>query len=239
LHMQDQYVRLVDICVRLILNISVFYFIIKGNMVLAGMATILFVFLFIYVFSLSRKQVSINWPLLVEKDQGRLQSFYRLANMFTDVPHIKSPIKERKWLVSFVSQMVPFQKKYTYDYLYRITFLRSGDYLGMYVRLLIIGGLFIYFVPNEWMKLIFVLLFLYMSSFQMITLYHHHRTIMWIDLYPVELIERKRAFMKWLYELSFIQVILFSVIFLIQHAYIEFILALIGGVLFTVIFMIA
>ena len=237
LHMQDQYVRLVDICVRLILNISVFYFIIKGNMVLAGMATILFVFLFIYVFSLSRKQVSINWPLLVEKDQGRLQSFYRLANMFTDVPHIKSPIKERKWLVSFVSQMVPFQKKYTYDYLYRITFLRSGDYLGMYVRLLIIGGLFIYFVPNEWMKLIFVLLFLYMSSFQMITLYHHHRTIMWIDLYPVELIERKRAFMKWLYELSFIQVILFSVIFLIQQAYIGFILALIGGVLFTVIFM--
>lgn len=119
LHMQDQYVRLIDLCVRLILNISVFYFIVKGNMVLAGMATILFVFLFIYVFSLSRKQVSINWPLLVEKDQGRLQSFYRLANMFTDVPHIKSPIKERKWLVSFVSQMVPFQKKYTYDYLYK------------------------------------------------------------------------------------------------------------------------
>src|SRR5699024_8531806 len=92
---------------------------------------------------LTRKQVGINWHLLVEKDLNRMQSFYRLANLFTDVPHIKSRMKKRKWLVACVNRFIPFKNKYTFDYLYRITFFRSGDYLGMYIRLLVIGGLLI------------------------------------------------------------------------------------------------
>src|SRR5690625_6758690 len=102
-----------------------------------------------------------------------MQSFYRLANLFTDVPHIKSRMKKRKWLVACVNRFIPFKNKYTFDYLYRITFFRSGDYLGMYIRLLVIGGLLIYFIPNEWMKLIFFLLFIYMCLFILYILYIH------------------------------------------------------------------
>ncbi|MUK90087.1 ABC transporter permease [Ornithinibacillus sp. L9] len=236
LKVRDASIRYVDQIARLLLNIAVFYFLISGEILLAGITTILFVAVFLYDLNLSRKQAGLAWELLVEKDQNRMQTFYRIANMFTDVPHLKNRIKNRHWLVSFISKRIPFAKKHTYDYLYRITFIRGGDYVGMYVRLIIIGGLFIFFVPNIWMKLLFAILFLYMSSFQMMTLYQHHRTIMWLDIYPVETKVRKKALTTWLLQLTIIQAVIFACIFLVAQLYIGFVLALIGGVLFSYLF---
>lgn len=228
-------VRRIDLLVRTILNIAVFYFIVEGNLLLAALMTILFTLVFLYNYNLSRKQAGIVWDLLVEKDQNRMQAFYRLANMFADVPHLKNRIKKRHWLVAIVSKM-PFAKKYTFDYLYRITFVRSGDYLGMYVRLVIVGGLFIYYIPNIWMKILFAILFLYLSSFQMMTLYQHHRTVMWLDLYPVDLKLRQSALIKIIYQLTIIQAVLFSLLILVMQFYLGFIIALVGGVAFTFLF---
>src|SRR5690625_4910242 len=156
--------------------------------------------------------------------------------MFTDVQHIKSRTKKRRWLVSFVNKWTPFEKKHTYDYLYRITFIRSGDYLGMYIRLVIIGGLFIYLVPNEWMKILFAVLFIYMSCFQMMTLYQHYRTNIWLDLYPVDQSLKRQAITKWILQLTIIQTILFATVFLVMQIYIGALLVFVGGTLFTIIF---
>lgn len=162
--------RRLELSVRGLLNILIFYFIIASEMIAAGVTTILFVVLFLFDYYLARKQTGIVWDLLLEKDQNSMQAFYRIANMFSDVPHIKNRVRRRRWLVSLVTRNIPFDKRHSFDYLYRITFVRSGDYLGMYVRLVIIGGLFIYLIPNIWVKLLFVILFLYLSSFQMMTL---------------------------------------------------------------------
>lgn len=228
-------VRRIDLLIRVILNIAVFYFIIAGDILLCLIATILFILVFLYDYNLSRKHPGIVWDLLVEKDQHRMQAFYRLANMFAEVPHLKNRVKKRRWIVSFVSK-VPFSKKYTFDYLYRITFVRSGDYLGMYVRLVIIGGLFIYFIPNMTMKILFAILFLYLSSFQMMTLYQHHRTVMWLDLYPVDFRWRKDALVKIIYQLTLLQAILFALLFLIMQLYAGFLIALVAGIAFTFVF---
>lgn len=235
LKIRDQNIRWMDQVVRLLLNCATFFFLIRGEILLALITTVLLIGLFYYVFSQSRKQASIAWDILVEKDQNRIQLFYRMANIFTDVPHLKSRMKKRRWLVSIVSKL-PFEKKRTYDYLYRITFIRSGDYLGMYIRLIIIGGLAIYLVPNEWMKIIFALLFIYMSCFQMMTLYHHYRANMWLDLYPVQQSVRRQAVTKWLFQLTFIQTILFTVVFLVMQIYIGALLTFVAGTLFTIIF---
>src|SRR5690625_716019 len=196
LKVRDASIRHVDLALRVSLNCAAFYFFVSGDGLLAGIMTVLFVIIFLYDYQLSRKQAGLAWELLVEKDRNRMQAFYRLANMFTDVPHLKNPVKKRHWLVNLVNR-VPFEKRFTYNYLYRITFVRSGDYFGMYVRLLIIGGLFIFFVPSDWMKLAFAVLFLYMSIFQMMALFQHHRTIMWIDIYPVDTSIRQKALLKW------------------------------------------
>ncbi|WP_233880454.1 ABC transporter permease [Virgibacillus halodenitrificans] len=235
LKVREPQMRQLDLFVRVLLNMAVFYFLINGNMILAGIATLLFIIVFFYDYSLSKKHAGVLWDLLVQKDQNRMQTFYRLANMFADVPHIKTPIKKRQWLVLLVSK-VPFTQKNTFDYLYRITFVRSGDYMGMYFRLLVIGGLFIYYIPNLWMKILFAILFLYLSSFQMMSLYQHHRTIIWPELYPVEESLRKKAIVKLLFQLGFIQTVLFSLLFLIMQAYIGFFVTLIGGTLFNYLF---
>lgn len=236
LKVRDVLSRGVDVVVRTIINILTFYFIIAGEVLFAGMTTIVFVIVFLYDYSVSRKQAGIHWELLVEKDQSRMQSFYRLANMFADVPHLKNKVKKRQWLVSMVSNRIPFSKTNTYDYLYRITFVRSGDYLGMYIRLIIVGGLFIYFIPNLWMKIFFVILFLYLSLFQMMALYQHHRTNMWLDLYPVEITDRKRAIVTFLYQLGWVQLILFAILFLLMQEYAGLGLVLAAGALFNIIF---
>ncbi|MFD2630307.1 ABC transporter permease [Oceanobacillus kapialis] len=227
--------RRLDLVVRTVLNMVVFYFIISGNMLMAGITSVIFALLFLYDLSVSRKQAGIVWDLLVEKDQNRMQTFYRIANMFADVPHLKNRVKKRQWLVSLVSNF-SVDKKNTFDFLYRITFIRSGDYLGMYVRLIAIGGLAIYFIPNLWMKVLFTILFLYLSCFQMMTIYHHHRTNIWLDIYPVDEKPKQQAVLKLLYQLSILQAAIFSLIFLFMQSYAGFGISLLGGILFAILF---
>ncbi|MEN2767711.1 ABC transporter permease [Ornithinibacillus xuwenensis] len=233
LKVRDNAIRYTDQVARVFLNIAVLYFLVSGEMLLAGITTIMFIIVFLYDLTLSRRQAGLAWELLVEKDSHRMQSFYRFANMFTDVPHLKNRIKPRHGLVSIIERNISFERKHTYDYLYRITFLRGGDYLSMYIRLIVIGGLFIYFIPSFWMKIVFALLFLYMSSFQMMTLYQHHRTIIWLDLYPVEIEHRRSALLKWLFQLAFLQLFIFSIIFLFIQAYLGFAITLGAGLVFT------
>ncbi|MFC3040677.1 ABC transporter permease [Virgibacillus xinjiangensis] len=228
--------RKADAAARTFLGIAVFYFAVNGDMLWAGITTVVYIIVFLYDYMVARQQPGIHWELLVEKDRNRMQAFYRIANMFADVPHLKNRVKKRQWLVNLVSN-VPFARRHTFDYLYRITFVRSGDYLGMYVRLVIIGGLFIYLIPNLWLQVLFALLFLYLSCFQMMALYQHHRTMMWLDIYPVEVELRRQAVVKLLYQLTLGQVILFSLLFLAQQEYTGFVLTLVGGGLFTYLFM--
>ncbi|ASN06581.1 ABC transporter permease [Virgibacillus necropolis] len=228
-------IRQTDLITRTVLTVAVFYFLILGDLILTAVTTGLYMVVFLYDYTISRKQAGVVWDLLVQKDRNRMQTFYRIANMATDVPHLKSKVKRRQWLTSIVSR-VPFQNKHTFNYLYRITFVRSGDYLGMYVRLIVIGGLFIYFVPHVWMKILFGLLFLYMSSFQMMTLYHQHRTIMWLDLYPVDPKWRKHAVIKWLFQLGLIQTVLFAIVFLPLQEFVGAGIILVGGFIFNYLF---
>lgn len=237
LKIRDKNTRTTDIVVRALLNIFIFYFMIKGDLLFAGVTTILFFGLFLYANGLSKKQAGINWGLLIEKDQYRMQAFYQFANMFSDVPHLKARVKKRQWLVSMLTKNVPMSKQNTYPYLFRITFIRSGDYIAMYLRLIIIGGLFVYLIPNLWMKLAFTLLFLYLSTFQMMALYHHHRPILWLDIYPVDSSLRKQALVKLLYQVGFIQGTIYSLLFLIDGLFMGFAIAFVSAALFHFMFM--
>ncbi|WP_217586006.1 ABC transporter permease [Lentibacillus saliphilus] len=226
--------RRIDAIVRLLLSIAVFYFMIDGQMVFAAVVTVLFIGIFLYDWYIGRQQTGLAWDILLEKDQSRMQAFYRLANMFTDVPHFDTPIKKRHWLARSAKR-VPWGQAHTYEYLYRLTFIRS-DYLGMYVRLVVMGGIAVYAFQNMWMKIVFALLFIYMSTFQMMTLYHHHRTIIWLDLYPINQSSRKKALLKLLRQLTLLQSVLFAAVALASGPWHTSLIVLIVGVLFTVIF---
>lgn len=232
---RDPFYRGLDIFVRAILNVGVSYFLIAGNTLWAVICTVLFMAVFSYDVYISKKKPGIVWDLLVEKDIHRMHMFYRLANMFTDVGHLKNRIKRRRWLSGLINH-IPFRQDSTYQYLFRITFIRSGDYLWMYIRLIIIGGLFIYFIPTDWMKLIFALLFLYMSCFQLMSIYKHHRTTIWLDLYPVKKHLLKEAVTRGLYQLMTLQTILFTILFLIMGDMLGAGVMFLGGVVWNILF---
>lgn len=235
-NIRDVNYRRLEIFVRTLMNIFVFYFIVKGEMVAAGIGTLLFAALFLYDYVQAKNQPGVLWDVLLEKEQNSMQTFYRIANMFSDVPHIKTKVKKRNWLVSLVTKNIPFEKRASFDYLYRITFIRSGDYAGMYLRLLIIGGVFIYIIPNFWVKLAFVILFLYLSSFQMMSLYRHHRTIMWLDIYPVDKENRQQAMVKLIHQLNLFKTVIFALVFLPLGEFIGALLAFACGIVFTFAF---
>lgn len=225
--------RRVDVFLRFVLNSALFYFIVNGDLLFATAVTVIFALLFLYTLSATWKKMGLNWSLLVEKEQIRMQFFYRLANMFTEVPHLKKRIKKRKWLSQWIGKIVPFSQANTYAYLYRLTFVRSGDYLGMYIRFILLGSLLIYFIPNDWLKIVFAILFIYLSSFQLLTLYSHHRTVVWVELYPIEQKHRLHAFISWASLLTIVQMAIFTLLFLVLQNYSGALILFIVGVVFN------
>ncbi|MFD1335641.1 ABC transporter permease [Oceanobacillus iheyensis] len=236
LRVREPSIRRIDLLTRTILNVVIFYFMIVGNMLMTVITVSLFIVVLIYDFWYSSKQAGILWDVLIEKDNNRMQSFYRIANMFAEVPHLKNRVKRRSWLVTLIVKGIPFSKEATYAYLYRISYVRSGDYVGMYIRLVIIGGIFIWIMPNSWMKILFGLLFLYLSTFQMMSLYQHHRTNIWLDIYPVSEPLKRDAVLSIIRQLGVIQSVLFSLLFLFLGDWLGFVIMLIVGVTFTIIF---
>ena len=63
---------------------------------------ILLVGLIVYYRNQTRNK-GIKWEFLIEQDERRMTAFYRLANMFTDVPKLKNKVKRRKWLDGLLS----------------------------------------------------------------------------------------------------------------------------------------
>lgn len=225
-----------DQIIKAVLNITIFYFLAQGEWIYASIVTVLLVAVVLYTYSLSRQKAGLAWDLLVEKDQQRMRTFYRIANMFVDVPHLKSTVKKRNTLVRAIVDRVPYRQNQTFSYLYKITFIRSSDYLGMYIRLIVIGALAIWFVSNLWVKVAFAILFLYLSAFQMMTLWNHHRTIAWLDLYPVKKEWKEKAILQWLQQIMLFQTFLFGLLFVFQWNPTGLVLVWIGGSIFSYLF---
>ncbi|GAK11289.1 LOW QUALITY PROTEIN: ABC transporter, permease protein EscB [Geomicrobium sp. JCM 19039] len=143
-------------------------------------------FLLAFYYRPKMKNHQLKWDQLIELEEQTLNSFYRFANAFTDVPHLKSRVRKRSMLANQWERLHN-KSSNTYVYLYGKTFARSGDYFGIFVRLAIVGALLVYATPGEWQWLAVAIsvLFTYITGSQLVTIYYHHRTIVWPDLYPV------------------------------------------------------
>ncbi|MCP8615514.1 ABC transporter permease [Salirhabdus salicampi] len=236
LKQRDRQSHFFDVLVRLLLNIFTIFFFLQGNAYLyATITTVMFVGILLFNYMTTAKK-GLAWDVLIEKDMARMQSFYRLANLFTDVPHLKQRVKKRRFLVRFLVSLVPFKHEGTYDYLYRITFARSSDYLGMYVRLFLLAAFFIFWIPSVWFKLVFALLFIYLSGFQLLTLWNHYRTMDWLDLYPIPKNVRQRAITHLLLQLLVVKTFLLGLLIAMAASWQEMVLLWILGGLFTMFF---
>lgn len=236
LKIRDQASHIIEKGCRFLLQLSLFYFFVNGHVIFAAITTVLLFVVFLYSYYLASRHKALAWDRLVEKDQSQMRAFYRLANMFTDVPHLKARIKKRHWLVHLATTLVPFKQRTTFSYLYRITFIRSSDYLGIYLRLTGLGFVAILYIPQLWLGVAIGILFLYLSGIQLMTISQHHRLTLWMDIYPIANTIRYQAVHQLLLQLLSIQTVLLTLAFCFVQDFFGAMVMLVAGSLFNLLF---
>ncbi|MBS9807079.1 ABC transporter permease [Bacillus toyonensis] len=206
----DQSIQRADWFIRFILNGLFVYFLVERTSVLVIGGIVLLMVLYLAIMHQMVKGKPLNWEYLISEEGKKMMLLYRIANMFVDVPALKERVSRRKWL-DFILSIIG--EKRTYLYLYTRTFLRSGNYFGLYVRLLALGGVILYFIPFLYGRFIVSFIFLYLIGYQLLTLWKHHRMKIWLDLYPVKVDEKKKDFLTLLNAILIIGSVIFTVIF--------------------------
>jgi len=164
--------------------------------------------------------LSLKWERLVEIENQTVMTFYRIANSFTDVPSLKSKVKYRRWL-NPVYKLVRFQQEKVYHYVFARSFMRSNDYFGIFVRLTLIGCLFISIVEIEWGRWFITVLFAYMTALQIETLKNHYDTSQMIELYPIGLENKFKGHQFWMAILGILQSIIFGMVAFLTYGLLD------------------
>ncbi|MBD8067715.1 ABC transporter permease [Bacillus sp. PS06] len=233
--LQDTISKFVDLLIRFFLNLALCYFLFSHAPIYFTIAVIVIMLCLLMYFYKARTEKGLKWDMLIELESKRMMTFYRLANLFTDVPKLKEQIKRRSWL-NWLTSFTKYEQDRTFTYLYLRTFLRSSDYLGMFIRLTLIGGVALTFLPMGYGKIAIGILFLYLTGYQLITLWRHHHLKIWLDLYPISLAKRTRSFLHLMMSILFVQMLLFC-LFIIFTGQLTFALFFLGaGAAFVYLF---
>lgn len=169
---------------------------------------IIMLFLSFYYFRPFLQKHTLKWERLLEVEESRLMAFYRMANLFTEVPRLKNRVKPRRWLNSMAG--FTFGKKSVFTAFYYKTFARANDYFGTYMRLLVVGIIVLLVLPHGWGQLVVFLLILYISGMQLYTIWGYRTGGNWESLFPIPHGVRERSFLKVVLVLLLIQTAFFG-----------------------------
>lgn len=231
----DSNIHTMDSFIRYLIN-GVFLYLLFSNANLLFLLIVLVLFgLYYLYFQRATMDKGLKWELLISIEERRMMAFYRLANLFTDVPELRNRVKRRIWLDP-IFKLIGYGQNQTYSHLFSRTFIRSGDYLGLFVRLTAICFIFLFFISNEYGQIFFTILFIYLTGFQLLPLWNHYQNKLWIQLYPVKESEKLSTFLKLLSNVLSIQALLISLAPFIQGRWETGLAMLAIGLLFSYAF---
>lgn len=162
-----------------------------------------------------RPALTLQWEKMIQLEKNRLHRIYQFINLFTDVPEITASVKRRKYLDGLLER-IPKKQSNTYFYLFVRRMVRGSEYSGLYLRLVLLGGVLLYFSEERWFSLGIGGLFLYLIGFQLVPLYNQFRYMVLTHLYPVKKEQQKTALQKLLAILLAVAAILFAAVAGIQ-----------------------
>lgn len=231
----DTNVHLLDAFVRYAVNAVFLYLLFSGASPIFTLAVGVLLVVLYWYFSMKSKDKALKWEFLIDQEERRMTSFYRLANMFTDVPKLRDRVKRRKWL-DWLLASIPFKQEETFKNLFIRTFFRSGDYLGLFIRLTIIGGGAIYLISFGIGQVLLVLLFMYLTGFQLLPLWNHYQNKLWVKLYPVQEKLKEKSFKQLLSGILYLQSFLLSIAVLAKGDWLASLLSLAAGIVFAYVY---
>lgn len=130
----------------------------------------------------------LDWEKLIAYEENRKTSILRLFALFTNVKGIKSHSHRRKYLDGLLPKT-----KNTFEYLFARTYLRTGDYLGLTLRLLALALVVILFVKSSLFVVILVSVFNYLLLFQLLSLKNSHDYQPLLRIYPLKKTKKNTA----------------------------------------------
>lgn len=136
---------------------------------------------------------SLAWYQVIAKENVRQVRLLRFYNLFVDVPEIGGHVVQRRWLdslIRFWSQRQPG----AYHYLLIRAFLRRTDYSNIWLRFVVIGAVLLALIKQPVLLLILTLLFLYLTGYQLLPLYHHFDHNALAKLLPTTVKQRQQQF---------------------------------------------
>lgn len=137
----------------------------------------------------------LNWSVLVSTEAARQQGILRFFALFTRVKGLKTANQKRPYL-NLALSLVPKGQGKLYHNLYWRAFLRSGDYLGLSLRLLALSSLAQLALPEPLLAAGLALLFDFLLVFQLIGLGKHYDHRLLLAIAP-QGGSQKRAGLLW------------------------------------------
>ena len=218
----------IDRLARVIMSILILQSILGDEL---WVGSLMLLILVAYSSSLSRKAYvqPIPYEHFIQLEENRMMRFYRFANYFTDVPHLKGSVKRRRYL-NFVYSFIKYKHGNTQLYLVARTFIRVSDNYFLWIRLTAISSVVALFAGIPVVVGIVVAALSFASTLQLkqaLLTSHDFRMDM---LYPVPENQRLQAVGMLLRALYILQAIIVTVASIGQpHFYVVFVAIIAAG----------
>ena len=128
----------------------------------------------------------IQWGHLINDEKHRQYAVLKIFSQFTEVKGLQQTAKRRKYLDLFLGN-----SKQAYTYLFIRTFLRSGDYFMLMLRLVGLTFLSLCLLDHDLFALLLSLLFTYLLVFQLLPISQYQEYQIMTKLYPISLTEKQ------------------------------------------------
>ncbi|AOM82462.1 ABC transporter permease [Salisediminibacterium beveridgei] len=151
----------------------------------------------------------LKWHRLLDVEERTTMTFYRIANSFTDVPGMTAKVKSRRYMDIFLS-FIRYAPDQMYHYILGRSLVRANDYFGIYLRLTVLGIVFVTAVHLNWGQWLTAGAFVVLSGMQLNTLKDHYDTSQMIELYPVKRQKQFEGHLFWMRGLLLTQAVLFA-----------------------------
>lgn len=122
----------------------------------------------------------LSWAEMIKYEENRKVSILRFFALFTNVKGLKAHSHRRKYL----DFLLPKTRR-TYEYALSRSFLRSGDYLGLTLRILLLSLLALIFIKNAIVAVILVCVLNALLVFQLLALREAVDYQLFTRIYPV------------------------------------------------------
>lgn len=195
-----------DRLIRFILVLGFVYLYVAGHLIFAVL--VLFA---IILYGRWVKQRAAGKPFpyehFIELEENRMLRFYQFANYFTDVPHLKGKIKERRGL-NWVYKLVGTGPKNAHYYLVWRTFIRSDEMFYLWIRLTVIAMAGVWLIPFPIAAVIFAAALAFASSIQIWQGLNQTQYFRMDNLFPLSRYSRAQAVRKLVLLLQVLQALL-------------------------------